>query len=384
MYILRGPNECVEPSGAKVQVSRAGVVAAKAATHQRTQRTGAEVVFEDSRSYKAWSSEERGSTRLCVVGKLLGLGATREKHWMKPVWKCTVLLTLSAVACGCGGSRTGVTKTTTVPQVTRPVIQDATLEELLERYNAYARNVKSVDATVELKATSGTRYSGVIEEYHEVKAFLLAARPWNIRVIGQVPVVGKTVFDMASDGQTFEVFIPTKNKFLVGPVALERPSSKPIENLRPQHLVDALLWPEVRKEEMVVLEEYNDDSARYYILTVLRGGYKSEVFRKIWFDRSDLHIARLEGFGPKGALLSDAHFSDWQPLVAASGSAGNSAPNEFPHTIRIDRPHDEYRLDLTVSKVSLNESIDPVRFKLEAPPGAEIVRVDQASEGKQP
>jgi hypothetical protein len=277
-----------------------------------------------------------------------------------------------------------VTKTTTVPQVTRPVIQDATLEELLERYNAYARNVKSVDATVELKATSGTRYSGVIEEYHEVKAFLLAARPWNIRVIGQVPVVGKTVFDMASDGQTFEVFIPTKNKFLVGPVALERPSSKPIENLRPQHLVDALLWPEVRKEEMVVLEEYNDDSARYYILTVLRGGYKSEVFRKIWFDRSDLHIARLEGFGPKGALLSDAHFSDWQPLVAASGSAGNSAPNEFPHTIRIDRPHDEYRLDLTVSKVSLNESIDPVRFKLEAPPGAEIVRVDQASEGKQP
>jgi outer membrane lipoprotein-sorting protein len=41
-------------------------------------------------------------------------------------------------------------------------------------------------------------------------------------------------------------------------------------------------------------------------------------------------------------------------------------------------------LDLTVSKVSLNESIDPVRFKLEAPPGAEIVRVDQAGEGKQP
>lgn len=303
---------------------------------------------------------------------------------MKSAWKCTVLLTLSAVAGGCGGSRTGVTKTTTLPQVTRPVIQDATLEELLERYNAYARNVKSVDATVELKATSGTRYSGVIEEYHEVKAFLLAARPWNIRVIGQVPVVGKTVFDMASDGQNFEVFIPTKNKFLVGPVALERPSSKPIENLRPQHLVEALLWPEVHKEEMVVLEEYNDDSARYYILTVLRGGYKSEVFRKIWFDRSDLHIVRLEGFGPKGALLSDSHFSDWQPVVAASGSTSNSAPNEFPHTIRIDRPHDEYRLDLTVSKVSLNESIDPVRFKLEPPPGAEIVHVEQATEGKQP
>jgi len=39
-------------------------------------------------------------------------------------------------------------------------------------------------------------------------------------------------------------------------VALERQSSKPIENLRPQHLVDAVLWPEVRKEELVLIEEY--------------------------------------------------------------------------------------------------------------------------------
>jgi outer membrane lipoprotein-sorting protein len=329
-----------------------------------------------------------GLTRLVVVAKLLRLTTRREKYSMNAVHKCTILLTLSAVACGCGANRTGVTKTTNVPQVTRPAIKDASLEELLDRYNAYARNVKSVDATVELKATSGSKYSGVIEEYHEVKAFLLAARPWNIRVIGQVPVVGKTVFDMASDGQNFEVFIPTKNQFLVGPVGLERPSSKPIENLRPQHLVEALLWPEVHKEEIVLLEEFDDDTARFYVLNVLRGGYKTEIFRKIWFDRSDLHVARLEGFGPKGVLLSDSRFSDWQPLVTgATGTTSpaptNSTPNEFPHTIRIDRPHDEYRLDLTVSKVFLNDSVDAVRFKLEAPPGAEMVHVDQMAEGNQ-
>jgi outer membrane lipoprotein-sorting protein len=250
---------------------------------------------------------------------------------------------------------------------------------------------------VELKATSGTRYSGVIEEYHEVKAFLLAARPWNIRVIGQVPVVGKTVFDMASDAQNFEVYIPSKNQFLVGSVAVGRASNKPIENLRPQHLIDALLWSDVRKEEAVLFEEYNDDAARYYILTVLRGGYQSEILRKIWFDRSDLHIARLQGYGPKGLLQSDIRYSDWQPIAPAPAIGASSAPvpvqtttsnngalNDFPRTIRIDRPHDEYRLDLTVDKVSLNDSIDPARFKLDSPQGAEIVRVDDASEAKKP
>jgi hypothetical protein len=311
---------------------------------------------------------------------------------------CALLLTLSAIAGGCGATRT-ITKSTNVPQAARPVAQDAAQEELLERYNAFARGVKSVDSTVELKATSGTKYSGVIEEYHEVKAFMLAARPWNIRVIGQAPVIGTTVFDMASDGQSFEVFIPSKNKFITGAVALERQSSKPIENLRPQHLVDVLLWPEIRKEETVLFEEYNDDSARYYILTVLRGGYKTEILRKIWFDRADLRVARLEGFGPKGILLSDIRYSDWQSLSAPATTSAtqaaapmqtsdaSGAPSEFPRSIRLDRPHDEYRLDLSVTKIALNGPIDAARFKLEQPAGSELVRVGdedktQSQDGK--
>lgn len=289
-----------------------------------------------------------------------------------------VCLTLSTFACGCG-TRGGVTKTTTVPPATRPVALEATPEQLLDRYNSLARNIQSLNATVELKPTAGSAYTGVISEYHEVKAFLLASRPYNIRMIGQVPVVGKTVFDMASEGHDFEVSIPPKNKFLVGPVALNRPSAKPIENLRPQHLVDALLWPEVRKEEITLPEEFNDESARYYILTVLRGGYQSEILRKLWFDRADLHLVRLQSYGPKGALLSDVRFANWQPL-----DTSGSALAEYPRSLRIDRPRDEYRLDLTVTKITLNESLAPDRFKLEAPEGAEIVRLTDAPEDKKP
>src|SRR5258707_15505634 len=228
---------------------------------------------------------------------------------MRRLKTCMVLVTLAAISCGCHGRV--VTGHTVVAQ--KPVAKDATREELLEAYNLIARGTKTLNSTVELKPTAGSKYSGVIDEYHEVKAFLLAARPAKIRVIGQAPVVGTTVFDMASDSETFRVSIPSKKKFLVGPVAVERSSSKPIENLRPQHLLDALLWPEIRKEETETLNEFNDENARYYILTVLRGGYQVEVLREIWFDRSDLQVARMQTFGPKGLLLSDVRLADWQP-----------------------------------------------------------------------
>jgi len=300
---------------------------------------------------------------------------------MSRVCICMVLLTLSLAACGCGGH---VHQVTTVPATQRAVALDATEEQLLERYNAFARGLQTVNATVELKPIAGSKYSGVIDEYHEVKAFLQASRPYNIRMIGQVPVVGKTVFDMASDGQEFEVSIPSKNKFLTGPVSLERPSSKPIENLRPQHLVDALLWPEVRKEETAFIEEFNDEDARYYVLTVLRGGYKKESLRKVWFDRTDLHVSRLQYFGPKGALLSDVHYADWQGVAATNMPSGNAPIGDFPRVIRIDRPHDEYRLDMNVTKIALNEPLDAERFKLAPPAGAEIVQLGGAAEDKKP
>jgi len=291
-----------------------------------------------------------------------------------------VWVTLVAVSCGCGG-RT-IKTTTKLPPQTRPVVRDATREELLEKYNDIARGVKSVNATVELRPTAGSKYSGVIEEYHEVKAFLLAQRPAQIRMVGQAPVIGKTIFDMASDAETFRVYIPSKNKFLVGSVALERSSDKPIENLRPQHLLEALLWPEVRKEEIVLFEEFNNETARYYILTVLRGGYRSEILRKIWFDRADLQVSRLQSFGPKGILLSDVHVSDWQPVIGDQATASARPDRAFPRQIRIERPHDDYRLDLQITKVTLNEDLPSDRFKLEQPPGTELVRVGENTEEK--
>jgi hypothetical protein len=295
--------------------------------------------------------------------------------------------TVAAICCGCGGHV--ITKTTTSQPAARPIAKDATREELIERYNVIARGIRTLNATVELKPIAGSAYSGVIQEYHEVKAFLLVAQPASVRVIGQVPIVGKTAFDMASDGSTFQVSIPSKNKFLVGSVANVRTSDKPIENLRPEHLLEAFLWPEIRNGEEVLLEEFNTDTGRYYVLTVLRGGYRTEILRKVWFDRSDLQVSRLENFAPKGLLTADIQLSDWRATDAAAAAAAASVAASgadplanFAHTIEISRPHDDYRLGLLVSKITINEQIAASRFQLLQPQGSELVQVSEENAAK--
>jgi len=291
--------------------------------------------------------------------------------------------TLTALSGGCGGA---VKTTHIAPARQKAAVLDATRDQLIEKYNAIAANVKTFNATVQLKAATGSQYSGVIDEYHEVKAFLLAARPAYIRVIGQAPVIGKTIFDMASDTETFRISIPSKNKFLVGPITVERSSSKPIENLRPQHLLDAILWSEIQKPEIetVLFEEFDDENGRYYVLTVPRGGYRTEILRKIWFNRADLQVARLEEFGPRGRLLSDIHYADWEPIAAEQGPSGpgQTAPapqgmSSFPRSISIQRPHDDYRLDLQITKLAVNENLPLDRFQLEQPTGSELLRLGE-------
>ena len=51
---------------------------------------------------------------------------------------------------------------------------------------------------------------------------------------------------------------------------LERPSAKPIENLRPQHLIDAIFWDAIPADAPVLLEEAREEASRYYVLTVVR------------------------------------------------------------------------------------------------------------------
>lgn len=265
-------------------------------------------------------------------------------------------------------------------------------DQLLASYNSQVRAVQTLQATVDLVPSTGTTYSGVIEEYHDVPGFILAARPATVRVIGQAPVVAKNIFDMVSDGSEFRIYIPSKNAFLVGPTALTRSSSKPLENLRPQHIVEALFWPELPPSANVLFEEFDFAVSRYYILTLLRqtDSGKFGIARKIWYSRVDLRVSRVQIFGAGGRLDSDIEYSDWQPAAAPPlAAAGNSAASPasqtiFARDIHIWRPQDDYKLEIQIQKLTLNELISADRFELAQPTGTDLVHVGDETAGTKP
>lgn len=280
-------------------------------------------------------------------------------------FKLRELLSLGvcALASGCAVSH----KTVLAPIASAPAM-NSTKAELIDRYNHEASAVRTINAAVRMSPTAGSALSGVIENYHQVNGYVLAERPDSIRVIGQAPVIAKDIFDMASDGQVFHIFIPSKNEFIEGPADLRLAGKHPIENLRPQHLFDALIWPAIGNDAPVLLEEADALPIHYYVLTVAANGSQGwELQRKVWFDRASLQIARIQTYDAAGAVISDVQMKDWQPADAV----------DYPRHILIDRPIDEYRLDIAITQLTVNQAMSADRFQLAQPAGTQLVRLSE-------
>jgi hypothetical protein len=284
------------------------------------------------------------------------------------------LVLAAAMAGGCAVSR----KTVVKPSGPPVNLETATKQQLISSYGHQAQSITSINAAVTMVLTAGSAYSGVIEQYHEVSGFILAEKPADVRVIGQVPVVGTDIFDMVSDGETFHIFIPSKNKFLVGPAQLERPSEKPIENLRPQHLTAALFWNEIPPADPVLQEQSSQGNTAYYVLTVIHqvgppaataAEADWEIARKIWFDRTDLKVTRIQTYDSGGQLAEDVGYANWDTFGGEN----------YPRDISVNRPASDYNLVIHIVRVTFNQAIAPDRFVLKQPPGTQLVQVGEPS-----
>ncbi len=256
------------------------------------------------------------------------------------------------------------------PAVAPPSARVASPDELIARVNARSESVRTLVATVELEPTAGSVYSGVIKEYRDVRGFILVETPKLIRMVGQAPVVRTTLFDMVSDGAQFRLSIPSKNKFIVGKTDFRRAAKNSLENLRPQHILDALLVPAIdTKQEKYLTEEAEEGAHRYYIVSVLESlaGGELTLKRKVWFDRANLDVARLQLYGPRGAYLEDVRYSAYQDFEGVS----------FPSRIEIARPVEDYRLVIRMEKATFNQPIAAEKFELKKPDGAELVELGE-------
>ena len=265
-------------------------------------------------------------------------------------------------------------------QLSNRPLKTATQQELIECVNTQAAKIQSMQATVDIDASAGDLKNGRITDYKEIRGYVLARKPAMLRMKGLLPLVRNTAFDMVSDGQEFKLWIPPRNKFVVGLNNADnyRPDKR-LENMRPQYIYDALLIPEVDRDEIAVLENGYEtvlDSKKHrveqpdYQLAVIRKGPQGwYLSRTIEFSRSDLLPHRQRIYDQQGNVATDAHYQNYKDYAGTT----------FPGTIEIERPRENYDITLSMVKLEINRALTDEQFALEQPPGADVVHLDPSN-----
>jgi outer membrane lipoprotein-sorting protein len=270
------------------------------------------------------------------------------------------------------------TRTVDRPLSDRP-LKTSTQQELIDFVNSQAGKIQSMQATVDIDSSAGDPKIGKVTDYKEIRGYVLARKPAMLRMKGLMPVVRTTAFDMVSDGKEFKLWIPPRNKFVMGANdAGGYQPDKRLENMRPQYIYDALLIPEIDGDDAVLENGYETvlDSRRHrveqpnYSLLVIRKGAKGAYLsRKIDFSRIDLLPYRQRIYDQQGNVASDVHYHEYKDYAGTM----------FASTIEIERPRENYDITLNMVKLEINKALTDDQFALEQPAGAEVVRLDRSN-----
>jgi outer membrane lipoprotein-sorting protein len=255
------------------------------------------------------------------------------------------------------------------------VTQTATPDELVTRLNQRWAALDSLNATVEIQASVLKSKEGVAKDYTTFRGHILMRKPELLRVLGQVPVLGTRMFDMASDGKNFTLFIPSKNKVVKGLNALKKKSNNQVENMRPGFFFDAMVVRGLEPDDLYSVvsdsETIEDASRRHlytvpeYILSISRrkgDTHQLTPVRVVVFRRDDLLPYQQDLFDSEGNLETQVEYSNYRNYDSVM----------YPSTIVIKRPLEEYQLVLTVESVKENMTLTDDQFQIKIPEGTPI------------
>jgi outer membrane lipoprotein-sorting protein len=259
--------------------------------------------------------------------------------------------------------------TRTGAKTAAPTLLVADRAELIQKIAEQFQAIQNFSATVDMVPALGTAEKSRITEYKDVRGYILFREPADIRIIGLYPVVRNTAFDMVSNGSDFKLYVPVKNRFLVGSNEVQQLSQNKLENLRPQHFLEALLVRPLAPNERTLIENFTDEDNAFYVIHVIReAGSQLELARTVWFNRVDLRLARQIILDPSGNILTDARYSEWKQY--------DNVP--FPKHIEINRPRDEYAVVLDIVKMDINKGVSDDKFVFTQPEGSTLQTVGQA------
>jgi outer membrane lipoprotein-sorting protein len=252
------------------------------------------------------------------------------------------------------------------------VALNADAVQLVEAINHRYDQLNNLTATVDFAASVGGAHKGQETDYTSIRGYIVFQKPKMLRVLGLVPVLHTHAFDLASNGQTFTLLIPPRSRAIIGSNAVTQPTANPLENMRPEFFLDAILIHSISPDRIVSLTNSSTTTMEprtkqlietpLYDLTVLNPGHPSgasgvaqvyQAQRVIKFSRVDLMPTEQDIYNKDGDMEMQVLYGRYQTY---SGIA-------YPTTITINRTLDEYRIALTVEKVIFNQPLPDDQFE---------------------
>lgn len=257
------------------------------------------------------------------------------------------------------------------PQVTQTVPASQLVKQLNDRW----AGLNTLYAKVNIQLSTMKAKDGIEKDYTSIPGIILMRKPEMLRVYGRYPVIGSPMFDMASDGKTFTLYVhPPKNVAYTGPNELTHRSANALENMRPGFFLDALLVRGLDSDDEYMMTADTDtveDAKRKhlylipeYILTVMQrkpGSLELKPVRIIHFHRDDLMPYQQELYDAQGNLET----------LVTYGAYVDFGGSRYPSTVTIKRPLEEFQIVMTVDKVTENLELND-QFHLEIPPDVKI------------
>jgi hypothetical protein len=261
------------------------------------------------------------------------------------------------------------------------VALNADAVQLVEAINHRYEQVNSLTATVEFAASVGGAHKGQETDYTSIPGYILFRKPTMLRVLGLVPVLRTHAFDLASNGENFTLLIPPKSRAIIGSNAVTKPAANPLENMRPEFFLQAILIHSISPDRIVSLTNSSATTVDaknkqlletpQYELTVFDPGKEGgaagvvKVFRArqvIKFSRVNLMPTEQDIYNKDGDMATQVLYGPYQTFNGLL----------YPSTITINRPLEEYRIALTVEKITFNQPLPDEQFESKVPAGYKV------------
>jgi outer membrane lipoprotein-sorting protein len=286
------------------------------------------------------------------------------------------LLGLPLLLAGC--SLLPTTRKLPVPKAPATV-QNATPEELVAQVNKSWDALNTITAKVNILASITKPKEGSVTTEPAFTANILLSKPGMLRVYARVPVLGTEMFDMATDGRNFTLYVPSRKEAVKGPNALTKKSPNEFENMRPAFFYDAMAVRGVSPDELYSVtadtETIEDPQKKHllskaeYVLTIMRtlpGSRQLKPVRVVTIDRFDLKPYQQDIYDADGNLETQVFYGNYSDFNGV----------DYPSTITIKRPLESYQIVLTVLTVTENQSLDHDEFVVDVPAGTTIKNLD--------